>query len=277
VQSPEKPLRHFEGARPDWVRRTYWKVKDALRWAVDRHKGRSVRVHLPFGAEAELDLRFRNEWIVYRTVLEHRSYEPELTALILELLKPGDSFIDGGANSGWYTLLAASRVGPTGRVWAIEPSPLPWARLTRNLALNPALAPIVTPCHAALAETSGIPVLIYPHPRHDTSDSLDRPGQGAGVEVPTLRLRDLGAPPHTVVKLDIEGHEYAAWDGWDHSVPATWLIEWEPGFRESRKKLADRLQGRTVYAILPKGLGYRLEAITDHWPRERLNLYLPEP
>jgi FkbM family methyltransferase len=275
VQPQGELRRSFPGARPDPVRRAYWKVKDAILWATDPRRGQRVRVQLPFGALAELDLRFKNEWLLYRTILESRTYEPELTALLLELLKPGASFIDGGANSGWYTLLAASKVGPTGRVWAIEPAPLPWARLMRNLELNPALVPIVTPIRAALSDTRGT-ARIFLHPSHDASNSLERPALADGVEVPTLRLRDLGAPPHPIIKLDLEGHEYAAWDGWDESQPATWLIEWEPVFSDSLRKLVDRLRTRKVWAILPARGGYRLEEVSGQWPREHVNLFVPE-
>ena len=40
-----------------------------------------------------------------------------------DYLRPGDNFIDGGANIGLYTILAASLVGNNGKVVAFEPSP----------------------------------------------------------------------------------------------------------------------------------------------------------
>jgi FkbM family methyltransferase len=51
------------------------------------------------------------------------SYEPGVTATVRALLKPGATFVDVGANIGWFSLLAASLVGPEGRVVAIEPNP----------------------------------------------------------------------------------------------------------------------------------------------------------
>lgn len=48
-------------------------------------------------------------------------YEPETTALIKRLLKPGDTFLDIGAYIGYYSLLASKLVGRTGRVLAFEP------------------------------------------------------------------------------------------------------------------------------------------------------------
>src|SRR5262249_6754035 len=48
-------------------------------------------------------------------------YERHLTAALRAALRPGDTFLDLGANMGYYTMLAASRVGPGGRVIAFEP------------------------------------------------------------------------------------------------------------------------------------------------------------
>ena len=43
-------------------------------------------------------------------------YEPQETALVRSILRPGMSFVDVGANWGYYTLLAANLVGSKGRV-----------------------------------------------------------------------------------------------------------------------------------------------------------------
>jgi FkbM family methyltransferase len=63
-------------------------------------------------------------------------WEPEVTHLIRERLKPGDTFVDVGANLGWYTLLAADAVGSTGQVVAIEASPANFSCLKRNVNDN---------------------------------------------------------------------------------------------------------------------------------------------
>src|SRR5262245_56723365 len=50
-------------------------------------------------------------------------YEPQETALVQAILKPGMSFVDVGANWGYFTLLAAHKVGVKGRVVSLEPDP----------------------------------------------------------------------------------------------------------------------------------------------------------
>nr|WP_200422224.1 FkbM family methyltransferase [Streptomyces sp. Y2F8-2] len=51
-------------------------------------------------------------------------------------LRPGDGFIDGGANEGMFTLLAAKLVGPSGAVHAFEAVPAFVKRLRGNVDAN---------------------------------------------------------------------------------------------------------------------------------------------
>jgi FkbM family methyltransferase len=61
-------------------------------------------------------------------------YEPEKVAAFREHLRPGMTFVDVGANKGDFTLLAASLVGPSGRVISVEPGPTNQRWLQRSVA-----------------------------------------------------------------------------------------------------------------------------------------------
>jgi FkbM family methyltransferase len=61
--------------------------------------------------------------VIQRYLYLFGTWEPNLTAWISGRLGPGDTFIDVGANIGYYTMLASHLVGPTGHVVAIEASP----------------------------------------------------------------------------------------------------------------------------------------------------------
>lgn len=50
--------------------------------------------------------------------------------------KSGDTVVDVGAHIGLYSLIAAKRVGPSGKVIAIEPDPENCTLLQRNIELN---------------------------------------------------------------------------------------------------------------------------------------------
>src|SRR3990172_3951145 len=62
-----------------------------------------------------------DDWAVGARIAVKRSYETHVTAAMRPLLQPGMVVVDVGANIGYYTLLAAARVGPGGKVIAFEP------------------------------------------------------------------------------------------------------------------------------------------------------------
>ena len=51
-------------------------------------------------------------------------------------IMPGDTVIDIGANIGSFSLLASKKVGPSGRVIALEPEEANYRQLQRNIELN---------------------------------------------------------------------------------------------------------------------------------------------
>jgi len=63
-------------------------------------------------------------------------WEPTETSWLVRSLRPGDVFVDVGANVGYYTLLGARLVGERGRVYAFEPDPTNFEILRRNVRLN---------------------------------------------------------------------------------------------------------------------------------------------
>jgi FkbM family methyltransferase len=63
-------------------------------------------------------------------------YEPQETALVQTILKPGMTFVDVGANWGYFTLLAAHQVGTSGKVVSLEPDPRLFPMLAANIAVN---------------------------------------------------------------------------------------------------------------------------------------------
>lgn len=62
--------------------------------------------------------------------------EPEETAFMRRILRPGMKIFDIGAHNGYYSLLSSAMVGPHGHVTAFEPSPRERRRLRLNLRLN---------------------------------------------------------------------------------------------------------------------------------------------
>jgi FkbM family methyltransferase len=77
-----------------------------------------------------------DDWAVGVHIARKRTYEEPVTTAILPFLKPRAVVVDIGANIGYYTLLAASRVGPEGKVIAFEPSAESIALLRMSLQEN---------------------------------------------------------------------------------------------------------------------------------------------
>lgn len=67
---------------------------------------------------------------------QNRKYFGEGEALMKDVLRPGDVFVDAGANIGGWSLYAATLVGATGFVYAFEPHPKIAGYLQRNVDLN---------------------------------------------------------------------------------------------------------------------------------------------
>lgn len=73
----------------------------------------------------------------YGRMLEQEGvYEAALTGIVQKVLSAEDTFVDVGANEGWFTLIAAKRIGPRGRVIAFEPQRRIASVLRKNLHLN---------------------------------------------------------------------------------------------------------------------------------------------
>ena len=81
-------------------------------------------------------LLVHNKEVARRLTYFHPYYDFNSMKFIENYLKPGDYFIDIGANIGIYTLLAASIIGSEGYVDAFEALPTTFERLKENVERN---------------------------------------------------------------------------------------------------------------------------------------------
>jgi FkbM family methyltransferase len=141
-------------------------------------------------------------------------YEPLETRLLLDRLKPGQTFVDIGANIGYYTLLAARQVGPTGRVYAFEPDEENFNLLQKNIQINGYQNVTLSP--RAVSSQSGSAKL-YLNPLNRGDHRLVDSGDGrAAVAIEQIALDDYFNPLETLphfIKMDIQGAESGALAG----------------------------------------------------------------
>lgn len=145
--------------------------------------------------------------LIARMVYSTGCWEPCLSAFVASRIRPGDGFIDIGANLGWYSTLASQLVGPTGTVVAIEPAA---EQLRHNLELNG--CGNVRIAEAAVTATPTQVTLYIPDRGNVGATTTLRPGHHAAEFTANgLPLRDLVRHNEIerakIVKIDVEGAE----------------------------------------------------------------------
>jgi FkbM family methyltransferase len=189
------------------------------------------------------------------------SFEPNEFAFLDQVLHPGMTFIDVGANDGYYTLFAARRVGSTGRVVAVEPSSRERVNLKRNIARNRLGNTTVVP--AALGSACGVADLRLAqgvHSGHNTLGKFAHDGvlaerfQRVDLETLDKVAADLELGRVDFVKIDVEGAEASVVHGARHVLTAmrpTLLLE-----INDNALRAQSTSGEALLATLRSDFGY---------------------
>jgi FkbM family methyltransferase len=140
------------------------------------------------------------------------------------MLRPGMTVLDIGANIGAFTLPLAAAIAPNGQIIAVEATQFAFAKLQANIALNPGLASRILPIQAVLAASdepaSGADCGIYSSWRLDGGASEERHPAHGGRRMSTagaidttldslLESEPLKAVAQSIgfVKLDVDGNE----------------------------------------------------------------------
>ncbi len=98
-------------------------------------RDRIARVQVPDGTSFRLASVGEN-YLSFQVFWKGAAFYEPITSLVMrELIWPGDTFVDVGANVGFFSLLIAAQK-PSLRVIAFEPNPKNHALLTKNAACN---------------------------------------------------------------------------------------------------------------------------------------------
>jgi FkbM family methyltransferase len=226
---------------------------------------------------------------VSRQIQEHGWYVDE--RLDIEVfqkhLKTGMTFVDLGANVGFYTFLARSIIGQKGRVFAFEPYPRNAELIRASIGEN-SFHNNVTLVEAAVSDKNG-KASLYLSPDDSTENSLldlefrydgvqkeeglRRKGQQEkrAITVDVVTVDDyfekkVGDTKVDFIKMDIEGSEYRAFKGMSNKVlrdndrMILMLEFWPNGFRKDNHDPYEFLE---TLAKSPGGGGFDIQLIDN--------------
>lgn len=194
--------------------------------------------------------------VMTRLLRETGVWEEAEMAFLRATLKPGHTFLDIGANIGYFTVFASELVGPTGRVIAVEPErrnlSLLRANLWRRRCSNATVLPI-----AAFAETGFVPLR-----RDEKNRGNHRVGlAGRATElVPCARLEDVLGDLHIdVVKVDAQGSDHDAIAGLARTPGSQTILSefWFEGIEQRGLDPASVAHGY-------EQLGFELALLSEH-------------
>jgi FkbM family methyltransferase len=190
---------------------TWGKAYLAARWLDPRlrdHPRRRV-VETRSGTRFAVD----TQDLIQRYVYLFGVWEPHMTSWLRRRLKPGDGFIDVGANVGVFSVLASRLVGDRGRVVAIEASPVFHRRLLQQRALNGGRN--IRAVNAAVSDGHKTLTFVLASSHNMGANSIvpyDGPAESS-FETDAHPLPELLDPAEIesarVIKIDVEGAEGA--------------------------------------------------------------------
>jgi FkbM family methyltransferase len=201
------------------------------------------------------------------SILVSGEWEPWVTREFGPAVRPGARVVDIGANCGYFALLAAERVGPSGKVVAVEANPRLARLIAKTFAVNGCAnwAKVVA---AAALDREGEIQLGVPGDYLGSASILMGPDETDAVRAfgaraaPLAKLLD-GDLRVDVLKIDAEGAEPLIWSGAQDVLEANRdivvFMEFAPPMIAQTRAPAEflaqiRALGFSIDEVTPRGL-----------------------
>ena len=156
---------------------------------------------------------------VATSILINGTYEEVLLSEIRQTLKSGSVFIDGGANIGFFSLIAAKITGPAGFVIAFEPAPKTYSYLKKNIKINN-ISNVISSNKGLSSSEKYLSFLLSPNPEENSiidHNSKDLKSGSKIINIHTINIDKFCEKNNIqkvdLIKLDIEGQELEAIKG----------------------------------------------------------------
>ncbi len=214
--------------RPYTARQTPFELSlveaiEAAGRAVDASNLTSLAIPLPGEEVIEAETAVgplwlhRNDQVMTRYLATGTVWEPALSAFLQRTLKRGMTFVDVGANVGYFSILASQTMGPEGSVIAVEPQPGTVDILRANLWRHGYIDALVLPV-AAYSHFGHLELVVNEENRGGTVMGPENTG---GTLIPCAPLDSLlGGSAVDVLKIDAEGCDHLIVEGASRTIAA---------------------------------------------------------
>lgn len=208
-----------------------------LRYWVDAALGRSARTVSLDGVESFHLFLDPDSIAITPILMKDGVWDEASTRFFIQSIRPGDVVVDVGANIGYFTVLFAKLVGPSGRVYAFEPDPSNFEILERNLRLN-GLDNVVAEQKALSDKNEVLTLYMNDQLREDSRIVRPKNREVETVEVEAVVFDDYFAGREKridLVKVDTQGAEGKIVSGMTETNANNDLVlalEWTPTLLE---------------------------------------------
>jgi len=140
------------------------------------------------------------------------TYEEFETKIVKKIIKPGDVVFDIGANIGYYTLIFAKLVEPSGKVFSFEPEPTNYELLKKNVKINGHTN--VDFFNKAVSNLNQTTKLFLDKKNKGGHSLINAIEDRTSIEIESIRIDDhFKNKKIDFIKIDIEGFEFEAIKG----------------------------------------------------------------
>lgn len=198
---------------------TILNVEHSVRSYFAEH-GKAADLEVPDVPGLKMFLHPDDTVITYRIMVE-KLWEPNETHWVSRFVREGDTFVDIGANVGYFTLVASRLVGDTGHVYAFEPDPVAFGILQRNVRLNGLRN--VTLEQKAVSNEPGTLRLFLSEKNKGDHQIYESDEQRKSIDIEAVTLDDYFADYEgriDFVKIDTQGAEAVILEGMDDVLRA---------------------------------------------------------
>ena len=158
--------------------------------------------------------------VIWRAMNERSQYRFGQPTVSISPDANGSTFIDGGANIGFFSLIASKIVSPTGSVIAFEPTPITFNYLKKNININKINNIIVS--DRGLSSTEELLPFLLRNNNPEANSIISKEDESSQNENQIIKIStttidkfcsENNIKKIDLIKLDIEGQELEAIKG----------------------------------------------------------------